>query len=322
MCAEYYARTYRHYQTYVREYGDNKIAKIACGPNVDDYHWTKVMMEHCHSPTAHRNGGNYRMDGLSLHYYTVPGGWEERGSAVVFDEEKYYQTLAAALRMDELVRKHSIIMDEYDQVKSVGLVVDEWGTWYDVAEGTNPGFLYQQNTMRDAIVAGLTLNIFNKHCDRVKMANLAQTVNVLQAVILTLDDKMIKTPTYHVFDLYKGHHDAWLLESDVESQDINSGEFTMPDLHVSTSLNDDGLVHATLVSLSSHNAQDIKGKLVEMGVKNASARILTEKIDAHNDFDIPERVKPQAFDKIEIIDGELHFQIPPCAVMEIIIEAK
>jgi alpha-N-arabinofuranosidase len=322
MCAEYYARTYRHYQTYVREYGDNKIAKIACGPNVDDYHWTKVMMELCHSRTAHRNGGNYRMDGLSLHYYTVPGGWEDRGSAVVFNEEKYFHTLKAALRMDELVREHSRIMDEYDPEKSVGLVVDEWGTWYDVAEGTNPGFLYQQNTMRDALVAGLTLNIFNKHCDRVKMANLAQTVNVLQAVILTQGDKMIKTPTYHVFDLYKGHQDARLLESCIEAQDISSGEFTIPDLHVSASQDDTGAIRATLVCLSPSSAQDIVVQLKNERVKSASARILTGKIDAFNDFDALDRVKPQVFDKITITGGELQFQVPPCAVMEIIVEIE
>ena len=318
MCAEYYARTYRHYQTYVREYGDNKIAKIACGPNVDDYNWTEVMMEQCHCREGHRNGGNYRMDGLSLHYYTCPGGWEERGSAVAFDETKYFQTLKDALRMDELVSNHSRIMDKYDPEKRVGLIVDEWGTWYDVAEGTNPGFLYQQNTMRDALVAGLTLNIFNKHCDRVKMANLAQTVNVLQAVILTKEDKMIKTPTYHVFDLYKGHQDAQLLESSVEAQNISSGGFTIPELHVSASRDEKGTVRATLVNLSPGTEQDIDCQLKGSVIKSASARVLTGKIDAHNDFDTPERLKPQPFD-INATDSELRFIIPPCAVMEIII---
>jgi len=182
------------------------------------------MMSNCHSRTPHTNGANYRMDGLSLHYYTCPGGPEERGSATDFDENKYFHTLSDALRMDELIREHSRIMDTYDPERRVGLVIDEWGTWFDVADGTNPGFLFQQNTMRDALVAGITLNIFNNHCDRVVMANLAQTVNVLQAVILTQGEKMLKTPTYHVFDLYKRHQGARLLDIDIEAHQIGSGK--------------------------------------------------------------------------------------------------
>jgi alpha-N-arabinofuranosidase len=321
MCAEYYARTYRHYQTYVREYGDNKIAKIACGPNIDDYNWTKVMMEQCHSRAAHMNGANYRMDGLSLHYYTSPGGPEERGSAEKFDENKYFHTLSDALRMDELITGHSRIMDEYDPEKHVGLIVDEWGTWFDVAEGTNPGFLYQQNTMRDALVAGITLNIFNRHCDRVAMANLAQTVNVLQAVILTEDEKMIKTPTYHVFEMYKGHQDAQLLDSCIETENISAGKYTLPDMHVSASKDDSGAIRATVVNLAPHAAQDISVRLGGGVIKTASARVLTGKMDAHNGFDSPDNVKPQVIDAIKIIGDELQLQIPPCAVMEIIIDS-
>ena len=208
MRPEYYADEFRRYQTYVRDYGENKVYKIACGPNGADYDWTDKVME---------IAGEY-MDALTLHYYTVPTGkWQDKGAATGFPKEEYYATLKKALRMEELVRKHAQIMERHDPAHRVGLIVDEWGTWYNVEPGTNPGFLYQQNTMRDAMVAALTLNIFNAHSDRVVMANLAQMVNVLQAVILTEGEKLVLTPTYHVFDLYKHHQDAVLLGSYAET---------------------------------------------------------------------------------------------------------
>ena len=324
MTPEYYAAAYRHYQTYVREYGDNKIAKIACGANRDDYNWTEVLMTVCHCEGMYIDGPvdgcNVKMDGLSLHYYTSPGGPKGRGSARNFDEEKYYHTLSDALRMDTLVREHSKVMDRFDPGKHVGLVVDEWGTWFDVEEGTNPGFLYQQNTMRDALVAAITLNIFNHHCDRVMMANIAQTVNVLQAVILTDGEKMLLTPTYHVFDLYKGHQNANLLESRVETERIGTDAYAVPELHISSSQSADGSILMTLANLSLHQAQDIACQVDGLSVKIAKARILTGAMDAHNDFHATDRVKPEVFDGITVTDnGELRFQIPPCAVMEVCI---
>jgi len=321
MCVEYYAGVYRHYQTYVREYGDNKIAKIACGANVDDYHWTDVMMNRCHNATGPINGITFRMDGLSLHYYTSPGGPEGRGSAADFDMYKYFHTMRDALRMDELIREHSRIMDRYDPEKKVGLVVDEWGTWFDVAEGTNPGFLYQQNTMRDALVAAVTLNIFNSHCDRVSMANLAQTVNVLQSVILTQGEEMLLTPTYHVFDLYKGHQDGTLLESSIETQHIGPDEYTVPDLHLSASQGADDVIHVTLANLSLDTAQSICCQVEGQPVSSVQGRILTGEMDARNDFDDKDRIKLQTFVDILVEDGVLQFEIPPCAVMEIKLNA-
>ena len=189
--------------------------RIACGPGIaDDYNWTEEVM---------RIAGNY-MNGLSLHYYTVPGAFEKKTAATGFDTNTYYETIRKALYMDELITRHTEIMSRYDPEHKVGLVVDEWGTWYDVEPGTNPGFLYQQNTMRDAIVAAVTLNIFNAHSDRVVMvANIAQLVNVLQSVILTEGEKMVLTPTYHVFDLYKHHHDATLLNSHLETEEVYAG---------------------------------------------------------------------------------------------------
>ena len=201
MRAEFYADLYRQFQTYVKQYGNKKIFKIAGGPNVDDYHWTDTLMKNAH----------WLMDGLSLHYYTYEYRWEDKRSATTFDTEGYYRILRNAFRMDELIRRHSEIMDKYDPEKRVALVVDEWGNWFAPKEDTNPGFLEQDNTAADALVAGITLNIFNNHSDRVRVANLAQAVNVLQSPVLTKGDKIVLTPTYHVLHQYKQHMGGVLL---------------------------------------------------------------------------------------------------------------
>ena len=205
-------------------------------------------------------------------------------------------------------------MDKYDPKKEVGMIVDEWGTWFEVEPGTNPGFLYQQNTMRDAIVAAVTLNIFNAHSDRVVMANIAQLVNVLQSVILTEGEKMVLTPTYHVFDLYKHHHDATLLNSHLETEEVYAG---VPNLTVSASEDENGVVHITLANISADTAYPIDCALTGKKYNTASARILTNSIGAYNDFDHPEDVKITDFDALTLENNNLHFNIPACAVMEI-----
>lgn len=232
MRPEYYADLYRQFESFIRHYGQKKIQRVACGPDGDDQHWTETVMQLAH----------HRMDGISLHYYTMPGyyktdkhKWEAKASATVFDEHQYYRTLDRAYFMDELILRHKHIMDKYDPDKKLALIIDEWGTWHLAEEGTNPAFLYQQNTMRDAIVAALTLNIFNIHSDRVSMANLAQMINVLQSLILTEGDQMVLTPTYHVFDLYKGHQNATLVESYLEKDGLFINEDQLPHLHVSAS---------------------------------------------------------------------------------------
>ncbi len=306
---EFYADVYRRYQTYVRNYGENKIYRIACGPNGDNYRWTKVMME---KAKAH-------MDALTLHYYTLPtDNWADKGNATGFTEEEYYTTLKKAYRMNELVENHSRIMDYYDPENKVGLIVDEWGTWYNVEPGTNAGFLYQQNTMRDAMVAAIHLNIFNRHSRRVVMANLAQTVNVLQAVILTEGDKMVLTPTYHVFDLYKGHMDATLVESYVESADVGTDKAQVPQLDVTASVTDDGKTHITLTNLSVDTAQDISCVLAGVAGKKFTARILSGGMDDKNDFNSLTAVSVKAFDEIKTTADGFTLTIPACAVMEIV----
>lgn len=181
MRPEYYCDEYRRYQSFCKNFSGNELYKIACGPNSNDYNWTDVVMS---------NLGEWNTKAISLHYYTVPtGDWNKKGSATEFSDEEYYETISKTLYMDELIKHHSGIMSRRDPEGKIGLIVDEWGCWYDVEEGTNPGFLYQQNTMRDAIVAACNLNIFNNHSDKVVMANLAQAVNVLQSLILTEGEK-------------------------------------------------------------------------------------------------------------------------------------
>ena len=320
MTPTHYANEYRRYQTYVRNYHPERpIQKICCGANVDDYNWTDKVMDTCFQAPAFLHGF---MDGLSLHYYTHPGGWENKGSATDFDEKMWYQTLSKTLYMETLINHHTAIMDKYDKEHKVGLIVDEWGTWFDVEPGTNPGFLYQQNTMRDALVAGINLNIFNKHCDRVKMANIAQMVNVLQSVILTEGAKMILTPTYHVFKMYNCHQGAELLDSYVETESIGVEEYKVPNLNESVSLGADGKIHITMTNLSASEAYEIEGQLADAEVVEVKGTVLTNEMHAHNTFDAPEVVKTEEFNSCKVVDNKLVFTIPACSVLHLEVTVK
>lgn len=317
MRPEYYGDLYRRYQTYIRNYSNAApIAKIACGANAEDYHWTDKMLE-----TVFDHSG-VRMDGVSLHYYTLPtGDWSKKGSATDFDEKSWYRTLKATLKMKELIEKHGAIMDQYDPEKKIGMVIDEWGTWYDVEPGTNPGFLYQQNTMRDALVAGINLNLFNKHCDRVKMANIAQMVNVLQAVILTDGEKMVKTPTWHAFNLYKFHQDAELVQSSLETTEVGLEEgFMIPNLTESVSLGKDGKLHVTITNASLTDSADIEMVLADSAAKSVKASVLTGDMRAHNTFDDPDVVESADYTAVKIADGKVVFSAPACSVMHLEVE--
>ena len=320
MTPVYYANEYRRYQTYVRNYHPERpIYKICCGANVDDYNWTDKVMDTCFQAPANVHGF---MDGLSLHYYTHPGGWDNKGSATDFDETAWYQTLKKTLYMETLINHHAAIMDKYDKEHKVGMIVDEWGTWFDVEPGTNPGFLYQQNTMRDALVAGINLNIFNKHCDRVKMANIAQLVNVLQSVILTEGAKMILTPTYHVFKMYNCHQGAELLDSYVETKEIGKDNWNVPNLTESVSVDTDGKIHITMTNLSVEEDYEIEGLLADAEVLEVKGTVLTNKMDAHNTFDAPEVVKTEEFDGCKVVDNKLVFTIPACSVLHLEVTVK
>ncbi|MBR2527810.1 MAG: alpha-N-arabinofuranosidase [Blautia sp.] len=330
MTPEFYANEYRRYQTYVRQYGagegepgiDNPtlIRKIASGPNIDDTDWTHgvlaTLFRHC------ENRFHGHTDGLSLHYYTHPEGWEIKGSATEFDEKTWYKTLAKTLYMEDLIRMHGAIMDQYDPERKIGLIVDEWGTWFTVEPGTNPGFLYQQNTMRDALVACINLNIFNKHSDRVKMACIAQMVNVLQAMILTDGPRMVKTPTWHVFDLYQLHQDACLLESFIETEEIGmEEEYMVPNLSESASVDEKGKITITIGNLSVTEDYPVMTRITGIGDRNkVSARILHNRMDACNTFDEPDQVSSEVFEGVRLVHGGLEFTIPRCSVLLITLE--
>ena len=308
---EYYADLYRRYSTYVKNFSGNRIYKIACGASSFDYRWTEVLM---------REAGKF-MDGLSLHYYTVPGDWKSKGSATEFDEREWFVTMKKTLVMDELITKHSTIMDRYDPEKRVGLVVDEWGTWYDVEPGTNPGFLYQQNTLRDALVTGINLNIFNNLCDRVHMANLAQTINVLQAMILTEGEKMELTPTYHVFDMYKVHQNGQLLPVEAENSLYSYLDDSIPQISVSSSKDAENRIHISLCNLDPNSGTLINCELRGAVKSHVSGTILTAaEMNAHNTFDKPDNVKPAEFHEVSIVGNVIDVHLPPKSVVVLTLE--
>ena len=320
MNPEFYGNMYRRYQTFVRDYdGSRKIRKIACGANTDDYEWTQEVMKACFRRTSPQQHG--MMDGLSLHYYTVPETWDHKGSATEFAEKDWYKTMKKTMYMEELIRRHSAIMDQYDPDKQVGMIVDEWGTWYDVEPGTNPGFLYQQNTMRDALVAGINLNLFNKHSDRVKMANIAQMVNVLQSMILTEGEKMVKTPTYHVFDLYQVHQENDLLASSLETEQVGlEDEYMVPNLTESVSADADGVLHITMTNVDLEKAYPVEAVLLGKKAGEIKAEIVTGHMQDKNTFEAPETVGIQAFGGVQATKEGISFTIPACSVLHIAVK--
>jgi alpha-N-arabinofuranosidase len=312
MTPEYYADNFRRYNTFIKNYGGDKIYRIACGASDSNYHWTEVLM---------KNVGR-QMNGLSLHYYTLPtGNWSHKGSATEFNEAEWFNTLQRALFMDEFVTKHSAIMDKYDPQKRVGLIVDEWGAWYDVEPGSNPGFLYQQNTLRDALVAGVTLNIFNHHADRVKMANIAQMINVLQAMILTDNEKMTVTPSYWVFEMDTVHHDATLLPSELQSVDYPFGDKKIPAVSASASRDKTGRIHVTLCNLNPNQSIEVPCELQGARAQKLSGRVLTApEMNAHNTFDQPDNVKPTEFNAFKLTDNGFVTTLPAKSVVVLEVE--
>lgn len=312
MQPEYYASLFRRYNTYVRDYDlNNKIYRVACGPNVDDYEWTDKVMQN-----AWR-----KADGLSLHYYTIPtGNWNNKGSATYFTEDDYNTTVIKAYKMDELITRHTEIMNRHDPAHKVDLIVDEWGTWYDVEPGTNPGFLYQQNTMRDAMVAALTLNIFNKHSDRVKMANIAQTANVLQSVVLTDGEDMLLTPTYYVFKMFKQHQNSTLLGSYITTQVMETEAGKAPQLVESASVDEKGLICATVANLSAGKAAEFNCQIADSKIKSVKAEIIYGDMKAYNDFTHKETVKTEVFADFEQTEDGFIAKLPPCSVAKFTVE--
>ncbi len=315
MTPEHYANEFRRYQTYVRNYNpDAPVRKVCCGANVADYYWTERVLR---TAFDHGEFAHGFMDYLSLHYYVHPEGWEIKGSATEFTAEGWYKSLGKALYMDTLIQRHSAIMDQYDPEKKIGMSVDEWGGWYQCEPGTNPGFLYQQNTVRDALIAGITLNIFNKHCDRVRMAALAQMVNVLQSVLLTEGNQMIKTPTYHVMHMYRHHQDADLVESSLCGvEEIGVDEWKVPKLTESVSEGADGILTITLGNLSMEAEEKIDIRFAGRVSQVVEAGIVTNKdIHAHNTFEAPDEVTEAVFREYRMTEEGMSLTIPANSVV-------
>jgi alpha-N-arabinofuranosidase len=313
MTAEYYADVFRRYASYCKNYPNARLRKVASGANSGDYHWTETLM---------KNIPPGMMWGTGLHYYTVPtGNWRAKGSATNFDEKEYFGTMKNCLRMEEFVTRHSAIMDKYDSAKRVALAVDEWGIWTDVEPGTNPAFLYQQNSLRDALVAGITLNIFNNHAERVRLANLAQTVNVLQALVLTKGSQMLLTPTYHVFDLYKVHQDAKLLPIQITSPDYTSGADKIPAVNVSASIDSIGAIHVSFVNLDPNNKITVRATLTGLNWKSVTGQVLTSaKFTDINTFEKNDYVKPAKFSAAKKEGNELVVELPSKSI--VVLELK
>ncbi|WP_438481354.1 alpha-N-arabinofuranosidase [Oleiharenicola lentus] len=313
MRPEFYADVYRQFNTFAKNFNpDNRLYRIACGSSGEDLNWTEVMM---------KNAGK-QMNGLSLHWYTLPtGNWKTKGSSTEFEEAAWITTLRRTLRMDYLVAEHGKIMDKYDPEKKVGLIVDEWGTWYDVEPGTNPGFLYQQNTMRDAVVAALNFHVFHKYADRVTMANIAQTINVLQAVILTDKEKMLLTPTYHVFEMFKVHQDATSLAVDLKTPDYAYSSEKIPAVSASASRNAAGKIHLSLVNTNPTSPITVTCTLDGAATKTVTGRILTAPaMNSHNTFAAPEAVKPATFTGATLTGNALTITLPAKSVVVLALE--
>jgi len=302
MRAEYYTDLYLRFSTFIKNYAGNNIYKIASGSSAEDFNWTEVMMKRA----------NKMMNGISLHFYAFPTGeWEHKGSATEFDETEWFSTLRNALSLEDFILLHSDVMDQYDPEKKIGLIVDEWGTWTDPEPGSNPAFLYQQNTLRDALVVGLSMNIFIDHADRVKMANIAQMVNVLQTMLLVKDDKMVKTPTYYAFKMLNVHQGATELSIHVDSDDYGfEGEY-IPAVNAAASKDAQGHVNISLCNLDPNEAQEITINLEGFDASTFTGTILTaDDITAHNTFENPDTLTPAAFNDATIKGGNIEIMLP------------
>ncbi len=312
MKPEYYANEYRKYATFISDWENSGgLMRIASGASDADYNWTETLM---------KNIPVNMLGGIAMHHYSTVE-WDHKGSATDYTEEQYFRTMQSACLMDSLVFNHSAILDKYDPAKKVALVVDEWGGWYDVEKGTNPGFLYQQNTMRDAMIAGVTLNIFNNHSDRIRMANLAQAINVLQSVILTNEARMILTPTYHVMEMYNVHQGATLIPISITSNDYVFQNQKLKAVSASASKDKSGAIHISLVNIDSKNAQDVVIDLGAIAAKTVSGRTLgAAKLQDYNSFEKPDVIKPVAFTGAVIKAGKMNVKLPPFSV--IVLELK
>ena len=309
MTPEYYSDVFKRFSTYMRS---RNIYKVASGGTDQDYNWTETVLKQTqHHPNL--------IQGYSFHYYTVAHGWNDKGSATNFNENDWLGTMKNTLVMENRLERHIALMDEYDPNNRIGLIADEWGNWFNVESGTNPGFLLQQNTLRDAVTAALYLNIFNNHARRVKMANIAQLVNVLQSMLLTKDNQIVKTPTFYVFKMYKVHHDATLLPINVNCQDYSYDGNSLPSISASASKDSTGKIHISIA-----NIDPDKNRNVEIDLRGSKplgtgkGEIITSlQMNDYNDFGKPEKVNIQDFSDFNLKNNILTLNLPSKSVLTI-----
>ena len=313
MTPEYYTPLARRYATFCREHDGNRLYRIAAGAADDDVRWTHALMASATSSNA-PDPQPSPFQAISFHYYTHAGTGIQKESATTFSRDEYVRTIGKAYEIERVVRAHEAVMDAYDPERSIGLVCDEWGTWWSVEPGTNPGFLFQQNTVRDALVAGIHFDVFHRHAARLRMANIAQTLNVLQAMILTDDDGgLVLTPTYHVYEMNVGHHDALSVPAHVVSApSVGVDGAELPALSLSASMKDGAaLLSLTHVGVDGPLAIeiDLRGRAATL----TRARVLTgADAAAHNTPESPDAVRPVPLDAV-IADGVLRLELPPHA---------
>jgi len=309
MTPEYYSNVYKQFSTFCP--GEFKILS---GGTSDDLNWTETVMK------ATKKNSDL-IQGYSYHYYTICHNWTKKGAAVNFDESEWFNTMQKTAVVDENLNQHSAIMDRYDPEKKIALVADEWGNWFDPEPGDNPAFLYQQNTLRDAVTAGLYLNIFNNHCDRVRMANIAQMVNVLQSVVLTKDDKIVLTPTYYVFKMYSVHQGATMLPIKMECEEYTNGNSRMQSLSCSASKDKNGKIHLSIVNLDPLKEKNLKCEVRGISGNKVSGEIITaDKMNAYNDFGKPEEVTIKSFSGAQMQQGTVSIHLPAKSVVMLELE--
>jgi alpha-N-arabinofuranosidase len=307
MTAEYYSHELRRFASFFHQGEDNPGLRVATGPSGDDTRWTEVVMKNA----------SQAMDALSLHYYTLPtGDWKTKGAATGFTQQEWVKTFAQTLKMEDFIKRHSAIMDTHDPKKRVGLYVDEWGTWYDVEKGTNPGYLYQQNTLRDAVLAAVNFNIFHQHADRVRMSSIAQTINVLQAMILTDGDKMALTPSYYAFRMYVPFQDATSLPLALTAPNFTLQGDSIPAINASAARAADGKIRIAVANMDPQDRVNLQIDLGSLKAASVSGEILTaDKMDAHNVPGEPVAVAPAAYAGGTLADGKLVLDIPAKSVV-------
>lgn len=306
MTAEHYTNLYKQYATAMTSYGNSeKLFRIAVGPGTEDYDWTETVM---------KNIPVRRMEGVSVHHYSV-FNWSNKGSSTAYSDEEYFLTMNQAWKMDRFIQKNCEVMDKYDPKKEIALIVDEWGGWYET-DKEGKGALYQQNTMRDAMIAGMTLHIFHKFADRVRMANLAQTINVLQAVLLTKEDKMIRTPTYHVMKMLNVHQDAKRIPLEFVSPEFVYKNQSIPAMTATASLDAKNHMHISLANVDLLKAHEVSIQLPDRKFTKVKATILqSADIRDHNTFDHPEKVKPEDFKQYKLSGTKLTWNMPAHSVI-------